>query len=132
MRLTILASLFTAGALWLALGGMQAQSQDEAKPATCQTCGQGAAGTSCPHCVKGQTCPHCAQGKACAHCMGKPHYGCPGAHKHEYKCVHQSERANKKAAEEMSAQFNALGEDGWRLVKADSGFWCFVRPRGAQ
>jgi hypothetical protein len=64
--------------------------------------------------------------------MGKPHHGCHGAHKQEYKCVHQSERANKKAAEEMSAQFNALGEDGWRLVKADAGFWCFSRPRGVQ
>jgi len=46
--------------------------------------------------------------------------------------VHQSERASKKAAEEMSAQFSALGEDGWRLAKADAGFWCFSRVRGAQ
>jgi len=132
MRLTILASLFTAGAMWIALGGNPAQSQDQAKPASCQTCGQSAAGTSCPHCAKGQSCPHCDQGKACAHCNGGPHHGWHAFHKHEYKCVHQSERANKKAADEMSAQFSALGEDGWRLAKADAGFWCFSRVRAAQ
>ena len=40
--------------------------------------------------------------------------------------------ALKKAADAMSAQFSALGEDGWRLAKADAGFWCFSRVRAAQ
>lgn len=126
MRLALLASTLTAGAMWFALGGAPAQSQTEAKPATCETCGRG---TSCPHCAKGADCPHCMQGAACPHCKGHPRYG---AHKWEYKCVHQSERANKKAADVMTEQFNGLGEDGWRLAKADSGFWCFIRIRTSE
>ncbi len=109
MRLAALSSMLTAGLMWLALGGNPAQSQTEVKPATCQSCGK-AGPSSCPHC-KGQ--------------------GYHGASKHEYKCVHQSERANKKAAEAMSAQFSGLGEEGWRLADVDSGFWCFRRARGA-
>ena len=109
MRLAALSSILTAGLMWLALGGNPAQSQTEAKPATCQSCGKAGA-SSCPHC-KG--------------------HGYHRAHKHEYKCVHQSERANKKAAEAMSAQFSGLGEEGWRLADVDSGFWCFSRARGA-
>jgi len=118
MRSVLLASALTAGVMWLALGGAPAQSQTDAKPAACQTCGQ--AGAS--------SCPHCAAKKGCPHSKGQGYHG---AHKHEYKCVHQSERANKKAAEAMSAQFSGLGEDGWRLAKADNGFWCFSRARGA-
>jgi hypothetical protein len=109
MRLAALTSMLTAGLMWLALGGNPAQSQTEAKPATCQTCGKAGA-SSCPHC-KG--------------------HGYHGAYKLEYKCVHQSERANKKAAEAMTAQFSGLGEGGWRLAKVDNGFWCFSRARGA-
>lgn len=123
MRLALLASTLTAGVMWLTLGGTPAQSQTEAKPATCETCGRG---TSCPYCAKGADCPHCMQGAASPNCKGHPRYG---AHKWEYKCVHQSERANKKAAEAMTEQFNGLGEDGWRLAKADAGFWCFIRIR---
>ncbi|MDH4281978.1 MAG: hypothetical protein OEV36_04955 [Myxococcales bacterium] len=111
MRLALLASALTAGVMWLALGGAPAQSQKEEKSATCQTCGQG---SSCPH------------------CQGYPHHGWQGMHKWEYKCVHQSERPNKKAAEAMTEQFNGLAEDGWRLAKADDGFWCFHRIRSSQ
>jgi hypothetical protein len=120
MRFALLASALTAAAMWLALGGIPAQSQTEAKPATCQSCG------------KSGNCPHCAKGTDCPYCKGHPHRGWHGAHKWEYKCVHQSERANKKAAEAMSAQFSGLGEDGWRLAKADGGFWCFSRMRPGQ
>ena len=142
MRFALLASALTAAVMWLALGGAPAQSQGDDKAVSCQTCGQGtacphcAAGEKCPHCTEGKTCPHCKQGKACAHCgKGHAHHGCQGkwgSHKWEYKCVHQSERANKKAAEAMSAQFSGLGENGWRLAKADAGFWCFARVRSEQ
>lgn len=110
MRLAALASIVTAGLMWLALGGAPAQSQKTSEPSACQSCCKGKSG-----------CPH--QG---AH--GWHH----GAHPHEYKCVHQSERASTKAAEAMSAQFSALGADGWHLAKADNGFWCFKRPRPAK
>jgi hypothetical protein len=126
MRLALLASTLTAAAMWLALGGAPAQSQTEAKPATCATCGQGSGG---PHCAKGADCPYFADGKACPHCTGHPHFR---QHKWEYQCVHQSERANKKAADAMTEQFNALGEEGWRLAKADAGFWCFMRIRASE
>jgi hypothetical protein len=121
MRFAALASMLTAGLMWLALGGnpAQSQSQSEKEPTACQPCGQGGA-SSCPHCAAKKGCPH-----------GKGH-GYPGAHTFEYKCVHQSERANKKAADAMTAQFSGLGEDGWRLAKADSGFWCFSRVKGAK
>lgn len=128
MRLAVLASVLTAAAMWLALGGHPAQSQTEAKPATCEGCGKPA----CPHCAAGKDCPHCTYGKACPHCGKHPHGGWFGAHKWEYKCVHQSDRASKKAAEDMTAQFNALGGEGWRLAKADNGFWCFSRIRPEQ
>lgn len=113
MRLALFASLLTAIVMWFALGNAPARSQQsETKPASppCQTCGQG------------KDCPYC----------GHPHRGWPGPHKWEYKCVHQSERPNKKAADAMTEQFTALGDEGWRLKKADGGFWCFARIRPAQ
>ncbi|MGD8606498.1 MAG: hypothetical protein PVH21_04350 [Myxococcales bacterium] len=112
MRLALFASLLTGIVMWFALGNTPARSQQpETKPAptTCQSCGQ----------AKG--CPYC----------GHPH-GWKGMHKWEYKCVHQSEKPSKKAAEAMSEQFTALGDEGWRLKKADDGFWCFARIRSAQ
>lgn len=111
MRLALFASALTALVMWFALGNTPARSQQaETKPATCQTCGQK------------KDCPYC----------GHPHAGWRGPHKWEYKCVHQSERASGKAAEAMTTQFNGLGEEGWRLAKADSGFWCFSRVRPTQ
>jgi len=111
MRLALLTSVLTAGVMWLALGGNPAQSQTESKPAMCQSCGK--------------TCD-------CPHRQGHPHHGWQGPHQWEYKCVHQSERPNKKAAEAMTHQFNALGKDGWRLTETDGGFWCFSRIRSGQ
>jgi len=96
--------------MWLALGGAPVQSQTEAAPSECTTCGQA---------------------KACPHWAGKGH-GWHGAHQFEYKCVHQSERTSKKAADAMSAQFSGLGEDGWRLAKADGGFWCFMKAKNVK
>lgn len=107
MRLALLASVLTAGVMWFALGGAPVQSQTGAGATQCTTCGQG---------------------KVCPHCAGKGH-GWHHAHKYEYKCVHQSERSSKKAADAMTAQFSGLGEDGWRLAKADNGFWCFKRVK---
>lgn len=128
MRLIALASLFTAALMWFALGGNPAQSQTESKQSSCQTCGKKerahcphcAAGESCPHCTEGKTCPHCGSGKGCAHA----HHGKWGSHKREYKCV----RPSKKPAE-MSKQFSGLGEDGWKLMEADGGVWCFAKIR---
>jgi hypothetical protein len=110
MRLALLASVLTAGIMWLALGGARVQSQNEAASSQCTTCGQA---------------------KACPHCTGKVH-GWHQAHQYEYKCVHQSERTSKKAADAMSAQFSGLGEEGWRLAKADSGFWCFMKAKATK
>ena len=110
MRLALLASVLTAGVMWLALSGAPAQSQTGAEPAQCTTCG------------KAKACPH---GAAKGHGW---HHG----HKYEYKCVHQSERSSKKAADAMTAQFSGLGEDGWRLSKADNGFWCFKRVKATK
>jgi hypothetical protein len=120
MRLAALASILTAGVMWLALGGNPVQSQSSSKPATCEACARKGGGSECSHC---QGCPHC---------KGGSHHGWHGAHKWEYKCVHQSERANKKAAAAMTQQFSAMGEDGWSLSRADNGFWCFRRVRGAR
>jgi len=25
--------------------------------------------------------------------------------------------------------FSGLGEEGWRLARADNGFWCFMRAK---
>jgi hypothetical protein len=106
MRLALFASVLTAIVMWFVLADTPARSQQsETKPATCQTCGQA------------KSCPHC----------GHPHGGWGGAHQWEYKCVHQSERPSKKAAEAMTEQFTGLGEEGWHLAKADGGFWCFSR-----
>jgi len=112
MRLALFASALTATIMWFALGNnTPARSQQsETKPATCQTCGQA------------KNCPSC----------GQAHHGWGGPHKWEYKCVHQSERPSKKAAEAMTEQFTGLGEEGWHLAKADGGFWCFTRMPPAQ
>ncbi len=107
MRLALLASVLTAGVMWLALGGAPVRSQSGAEASECATCGQS---------------------KACPHCAGKGH-GWHHAHTYEYKCVHQSERVSKKAADAMTAQFSGLGENGWRLAKADGGFWCFKKVK---
>lgn len=108
MRLALLASALTAVVMWFALGDTPARSQQaDTKPVPCQTC---------------------ARAKACPYC-GQPPHGWKAQHRWEYKCVHQSDRASNKAAEAMTAQFNGLGDEGWRLAKADNGFWCFSRVR---
>ena len=129
MRSVLFASALTAGLMWLALGSTPAESQADGKAASCQTCGQSAAcphcaaGKDCPHCTDGKTCPHCKQGKACAHCgKSHPHHGKWGSHKWEYKCVRPA-----KKPEAMTQQFSGLGDQGWRLVEADGGVWCFSR-----
>lgn len=129
MRSVLFASALTAGLMWLALGSAPVESQSDGKAASCQTCGQGAAcphcaaGKDCPHCTDGKTCPHCKQGKACAHCgKGHPHHGKWGSHKWEYKCVRPARKP-----EAMTKQFSGLGAEGWRLVEADGGVWCFSR-----
>jgi len=129
MRSVLFASALTAGLMWLALGSAPAKSQPDGKAASCQTCGQGAAcphcaaGKDCPHCTDGKTCPHCKQGKACAHCgKSHPHHGKWGSHEWEYKCVRPA-----KKPEAMTQQFSGLGAEGWRLVEADGGVWCFSR-----
>jgi len=137
MRSVLLASVLTAGVMWLAFGGTPAESQTDGKAVSCQTCAQGAdcphcaAGKDCPHCTEGKTCPYCKQGKACAHCgKGKSHHGCHGkwgSHKWEYKCVRPA-----KKPDAMTKQFSGLGEEGWRLMEADGGVWCFSRVRKTQ
>lgn len=129
MRSVVLASALTAGLMWLAFGGAPAQSQADEKAVSCQTCAQSgscphcAAGKECPHCTHGKTCPYCKQGKGCAHCgKGHGHHGKWGSHKWEYKCV----RPGKKP-DAMTKQFSGLGDEGWRLVEADGGIWCFSR-----
>jgi len=131
MRSVLLASALTAGVMWLALGSAPAESQSDGKAASCQTCGQSltcphcAAGKDCPHCTEGKACPHCKQGKACAQCgKGHPHQGHWGSHAWEYKCVRPA-----KKPEAMTQQFSGLGDEGWRLVEADGGVWCFSRMK---
>jgi len=134
MRFALLASALTAGIMWLAFGGVPAQSQTDGSAVSCQTCAQGAAcprcaaDKNCPHCTEGKTCPHCKQGKACAHC-GKAHgyHGKWGSHKWEYKCVRPA-----KKPDPMTKQFSGLGDQGWKLVEADGGIWCFSRIQKAQ
>lgn len=137
MRLAALASLLIAAVAWFALSGAPAEVNADEKAATCQTCGQTsgacphceagkdcshcADGKDCPHCKGNAACPHCAKGKSCSHCG---HHGKWGSHKWDYKCV----RPAKKPAE-MTTQFNALGDDGWRLLEADGGIWCFSRMK---
>jgi hypothetical protein len=123
--------------MWLAFGGTPAQSQTDGKDVSCQTCAKGdacphcAAGKTCPHCDEGKTCPYCKQGKACAHCgKSKAHQGCHGkwgSHQWEYKCVRPS-----KKPQAMTQQFSGLGAEGWRLVEADGGVWCFSRLQRKQ
>ncbi len=131
MRTVLFASALAAGLMCLALGSAPAESQADRKAASCETCGQGAAcphcaaGKDCPHCTDGKTCPHCKQGKACSHCgKGHPHHGKWGSHKWEYKCVRPA-----KKPEAMTQQFSGLGAEGWRLVEADGGVWCFSRMK---
>jgi hypothetical protein len=128
MRSVLLASALTAGLMWLAFGGTPAQSQTDGKDVSCQTC---AKGDACPHCAAGKNCPHCDEGKTCPYCkQGKAQHGCHGkwgSHKWEYKCV----RPSKKPAA-MTKQFSGLGEEGWRLVEADGGVWCFSRAQREQ
>ncbi|MGB5191785.1 MAG: hypothetical protein WBN70_02300 [Polyangiales bacterium] len=137
MRLAAFASLLIAGFAWFALSGAPAEVSADEKAPTCQACGQSsancphcAAGKDCPHCKSGEACPHCKGDKACPHCaQGKScshcgHHGKWGPHKWDYKCV----RPPKKP-EEVTAQFNALGDDGWRLLQADGGIWCFSRMK---
>ena len=129
MRSVLLASALTAGVMWLAFGGTPAESQTDGKAVSCQTCAQGA---DCPHCAAGKDCPHCTEGKACPYCkQGKAHQGCHGkwgSHKWEYKCV----RRQAKKPDAMTKQFSGLGDEGWRLVGADGGIWCFGRVRKTQ
>ena len=153
MRLATLASLLIAGFAWFALSGAPGEASADEKAATCQTCGQASgpcphcavgkdcphckAGEACPHCKAGEACPHCKAGEACPHCRGDktcPHcakgkscshsgpHGKWGAHQWEYKCV----RPPKKPIE-MTKQFNALGAEGWRLLDAGDGIWCFSK-----
>jgi len=136
MRSVLFTSAF-AVLTWLALGGSPAQAQADDKAVSCQTCAQGsscphcAEGKNCPHCNEGKTCPHCKQGKACAHCgKGKAHQGCHGkwgSHKWEYKCIRPA-----KKPDAMTKQFSGLGDQGWKLVEADGGIWCFSRIQKTQ
>jgi len=136
MRSVLFTSAF-AVLTWLALGGSPAQAQADDKAVSCQTCAQGsscphcAEGKNCPHCDEGKTCPHCKQGKACAHCgKGKAHHGCHdkwGSHKWEYKCIRPA-----KKPDAMTKQFSGLGDQGWKLVEADGGIWCFSRIQKTQ
>ena len=137
MRSVLFASAFVA-ATWFALGSAPAQAQTDGKGASCQTCGKTAdcphcaTGKDCPHCTDGKECPHCTDGKACAQCdkrkgcahcgKGQPHHGKWGSHKWEYKCVRPS-----KKPQEMTKQFSGLGDQGWMLIEADGGIWCFSR-----
>lgn len=135
MRLATLASVFIAGFIWFALASAPVEVSADQHATSCQACGQSS--TTCPHCAAGKDCPHCAQGKDCPHCQGGKacphcakgkscshcgHHGKWGGHKWEYKCV----RPGKKPAE-MTKQFNAMGDQGWKLVEADSGIWCFAK-----
>lgn len=130
MRVAALASLFTAGLMWLALGGAPAESQPEEKAASCQTCGKGqqacphCAQGKCPNCAYGKDCPRCEKGKTCPHCA---HHSKWGAHEWEYKCIRPA-----KKLEGMSQQFTELGADGWRLKEADGGIWCFKRMQRSE
>ncbi|UCH30181.1 MAG: hypothetical protein JSV06_03910 [Myxococcales bacterium] len=126
MRLATLASVFIAGFIWFALASAPVDVNADEHTASCQTCGKSstacphcAAGKECPHCTHGKDCPHCAKGKSCSHCG---HHGKWGGHKWEYKCV----RPGKKPAE-VTKQFTAMGGQGWKLVEADGGIWCFAK-----
>ncbi|MBW1754785.1 MAG: hypothetical protein JRJ80_01300 [Deltaproteobacteria bacterium] len=137
MRSVLLVSALTAGVMFLAFGGTPAQSQTAGKDVSCQTCAKGddcphcAAGKDCPHCTEGKTCPYCKQGKTCTKCgKDKAHQGCHGkwgSHKWEYKCVRPA-----KKPDAMTKQFSGLGEEGWKLVEADGGIWCFSRIQKTQ
>lgn len=143
MRSVLLAFALVAGLIWVASASAPAQSQTDGNAVSCQTCGNTAAcphctagkdcprctdGKSCPHCTQGKACAQCKQGKACAHCgKGHPRHGKWGSHDWEYKCV----RPGKKP-EAMTKQFSGLGAEGWRLVEADGGLWCFSRIRSAK
>ena len=127
MRSAVLVSAF-AVLTWLAHDTASVGAQTDDKAASCQSCG---AGHSCHHCAEGKACPHCEEGKSCPHCKGEK-AACTqcGHHRHhkwgsfkwEYKCV----RPGKKP-EAISKQFSGLGAEGWKLVEADGGIWCFAR-----
>ncbi len=132
MRLIALASLFTAAVMWFALGGNPAQSQTEPAPTSCEACGKKDK-AQCPHCAAYEACPHCGEGKTCPHCgsgKGCPHgpHGHWGAHKREYKCI----RPTSRKPADMTKQFSGLGDQGWKLVEADGGVWCFARFQSAK
>jgi len=134
MRPVLLAFVLIAGLIWAASDTVPAQSQTDGKEVSCQTCAKNAtcphcsAGEACPRCAERTACPQCNQGKGCAHCgKGHPHHGQWGSYNWEYKCLRPS-----KKPEEMTKQFSGLGEQGFRLVEADGGLWCFSRMRKAQ
>lgn len=113
------------GAIALAFGVGQRAQADKHEATTCEHC---AKKSDCPHCAKGEECPKCDKGGECPHCKhgkrgGHGHHG-KFAHKWEYKCVTGNVTHDKTAA-----QFNALGEDGYRLAAAQNNRWCFMRPK---
>jgi hypothetical protein len=120
--------------MWLALGSVPVESQAQEKAASCETCAKSsgdcphcAAGEKCPHCDEAKTCPHCGKSKSCSHCGSRGHHGHHGkwgSHKWDYKCV----RPPKKPGE-MTTQFKALGEQGWKLSGVDNGIWCFTKMK---
>jgi hypothetical protein len=142
MRFATLASLFIAGFAWFALVSTPVEVRADEHAKSCQTCGKSSPttcphcaegkdcshctdGKDCPHCKGGEACPHCEKGKSCAHCAHKHgHHGKWGAHKWDYKCV----RPAKKPVD-MTKQFKALGEQGWKLSGVDSGIWCFTKMK---
>ena len=131
MRLATLASLFMAGFVWFALASAPVDVNADEHATSCETCAKSstacphcASGKECPHCTHGKECPHCAKGKSCSQCGHHGHHGKWGGHKWDYKCV----RPPKKPAE-MTKQFKALGDDGWKLLEADGGVWCFGKVK---
>ena len=132
MKLLVLVSSLAVLGLVFALSGVPTTSLADSHKSTCETCGKSspsdcphcASGKECPHCDKGKTCPHCGKTKSCAHCG---HHGKWGGHQWDYKCVRPA-----KKPDAMSKQFSALGADGWRLIEADGGIWCFAKMNRAQ
>ena len=125
MKFVALASLFIVAALSFAVASTPSQTEADSHTSTCETCGQ-TTKAECPHCAAGEACPHCDKGEACPHCGHKGHHGQDkwGKRAYEYKCVRPS-----KKPDAMTAQFNGLGAEGWKLKQADSGFWCFARMK---
>jgi hypothetical protein len=131
MKIVSLAMLIAVAGLLFALSGAPSTSEADSHTSTCETCGKSKRG-ECPHCAAGERCPHCDKGEACPQCGGHHgyhhgHHGKWGGHQWEYKCV----RPTKKT-EETNRQFNSLGAEGWRLVQADGGLWCFGKVKVKQ